>query len=114
MLLFMDTPEPENFGVYLVSFPWIGKGGPPQNYPDGYRYWLCFDDAGIVGGAWHPEGETEADLGPDTIYEDEWPAPADHHSAYSPTIAGAASGPLLSAPLPPGLGLVRIPNRPPA
>lgn len=108
-----NTVYPENFGVYLVSFRWDGPGAAPANYPQGYKYWLNYDDAGIVGGAWHPDNNTEADLGPDTIYEDEYPYPPSNQrgSAYAPSIAGAASGPLLAAPLPPGMGLVPVPQR---
>ncbi len=86
----------------------------PTNYPEGYKYWVCFDDAGIEDGAWHFEGETEQDIDPEVIYEDEYPYPSDHHNAYAPSIAGAASGPLLAAPLPPGIKLPPAPRpRPP-
>lgn len=105
-----NTVYPENYGVYLVSFPWVGKN-VPANYPEGYKYWMCYDEAGYVGGAWHPDNNTEADWGPDTIYPDEYPYPADRHSAYAPSVAGASSGPLLAAPLPPGIGLLPNPQK---
>lgn len=89
-----------NFGDYVVSFPWAGRQ-TPVHYPSGYYFIVQYDDElGVTG--FHFDSASDPSI---TGYV----APSTYQAIESATdIAGAASGPLLAAPLPPGIGLVKI------